>query len=242
MLLFDHSFETPEENLAADEALLEECEAGAIVGEVLRFWKSPEYFVVLGYTGKVWDEVCIETCSRKRIALLRRTSGGGTVLQGPGCLNYSLVLKINSSSLAGITETNRFVMERNARALSRLLGEEVTRQGHTDLTLDDLKFSGNAQRRRQKFLLFHGTFLLDFDLPLLAQVLKPPPKQPDYRAGRSHLDFLTNLEVPADSVKAALLEEWAAREVLSAPPENLRACMEKLIEEKYARDEWNRKF
>jgi lipoate-protein ligase A len=242
MLLFDHSFDTPEENLAADEALLEACESGAIEGEVLRFWKSPEYFVVLGYTGKTWDEVNIEACCRKRIAILRRTSGGGTVLQGAGCLNYSLVLKIEGSSVAGITQTNRFVMERNARALSLVLDEEVTRQGYTDLTLGDRKFSGNAQRRRQKYLLFHGTFLLDFDLALLPQVLKPPRQQPQYRAGRDHLDFLVNLQAPAADIKAALSQAWDAREVLTAPSVALQARMEKLIGEKYARDGWNRKF
>lgn len=242
MLLFDIPCSAPEEHLACDEALLDACEEGDLEHEVLRFWKSCEYCVVLGYTGKVWDEVFVETCARKRISILRRTSGGGTVLQGPGCWNYSLILKSNNSSLAGITETNRFVMERNALALSELLGEEVTRRGHTDLTLGDLKFSGNAQRRRQKHLLFHGTFLLDFDLPLLAQVLKPPPKQPDYRAGRHHLDFLTNLEVPVMDIQSALCKAWDAREVLASPPAGLSSRMEKLIEEKYACDVWNRKF
>lgn len=240
MTLFDQSFSSPEENLACDEALLEACEEGEREAEVLRFWESAEYFVVLGYTGKVHEEADAAACKELGIPILRRTSGGGTVLQGPGCINYSLVLKINNSSVAGITETNRFVMQRNAHALSRVLNAPVELQGHTDLTLQNRKISGNAQRRRQKYLLFHGTFLLDFDLTLLSRVLRQPPKQPEYRAARGHRDFLTNLNIAASEVKAALRGEWKPSEVLWNVP--IQDRMSRLIKEKYSRKAWNRRF
>lgn len=236
--ILDYSFPSPQENLACDEAILEACENGEIQSEVLRFWESWQYFVALGYTGKVLEETDVRECQKLGIPVLRRTSGGGTVLQGPGCLNYGLVLRIEGSSVAGITQTNRFVMERNAQALTEVLRRLVALQGHTDLTLDNKKFSGNAQRRKQKFLLFHGTFLLDFDLPLIPQALRSPPVQPAYRAGRAHQDFVTNLNVPHEAVKAALIEAWQGNGVL--PPPLTR--MEKLIREKYARDEWNLRF
>ena len=219
------------------------CEAGEIGSEVLRFWESPSYFVVLGYTGKVLQETDAAACNDLGIPILRRTSGGGTVLQGAGCFNYSLILKIEGSSVAGITQTNSFVMNRNARALTRVLGERVELQGHTDLTIRetgfDRKFSGNAQRRKQRFLLFHGTFLLDFDLQLIARVLRPPPLQPEYRAQRNHLDFVTNLKVPAERIKTALATEWSASDVLASPP---HARIAQLVAEKYARAEWNSRF
>jgi lipoate-protein ligase A len=248
MILFDAPFDSPEENLAADEALLEACEEGELedlsTGGVLRFWESPQYFVVLGYTGKVHEEADAETCKALGIPILRRTSGGGTVLQGPGCLNSSLVLQINNSSVAGISETNCFVMRRNARALSEVLGAPVELQGYTDLTLHNKKFSGNAQRRRQKFLLFHGTFLLDFDLSQLPRVLRAPPRQPEYRAAREHLDFVTNLHCSAATIKTALGREWGASGVLSSPVrERIESeRMTRLVREKYANADWNLKF
>src|SRR5690606_16523685 len=131
---------------------------------------------------------------------------------------------------------NCFVMKRNAAALSRVLGAPVELQGYTDLTLHGKKFSGNAQRRKQKYLLFHGTFLLNFDLPLIERVLRLPPKQPEYRAARSHLDFLTNLSAAADAIKETLCKEWSATEVLRSAP---RERMSRLISEKYSRDTWN---
>ena len=240
MLLFDCSYSSPPENLACDEAILEACEEGELDAGVLRFWESPRYFVVLGYTGKREIEANVAACAARDIPILRRCSGGGTVLQGPNCLNYSLVLPIASGeSLTGITATNQFVMQRNARALSRALSTPVEVRGHSDLTIKNRKFSGNAQRRKKNYFLFHGTFLLGFDLELITAVLRQPKIQPDYRGQRTHRDFVVNLNIAQNEIKDLLAQEWEASEVLRAAPQERMA---RLIAEKYTRDEWNQKF
>src|SRR5262249_5635674 len=151
-------------NLACDEVLLDLCEAGSL-GDVLRFWEPSQYFVVVGYANQVAVEVNLDFCERHEIPVLRRCSGGGAVLQGPGCLNYSLVLSIGSAAaLESITETNDYILQRHQNTLQSLLHAPVEKQGHTDLTIGGLKFSGNAQRRRKNFLLFHGSFLLHEDI------------------------------------------------------------------------------
>jgi lipoate-protein ligase A len=232
----DLTLPTPAENLACDEALLAAAEAGE-AGEVLRFWESATHFVVLGYANKVKDEVNLDACHAAAVPILRRSSGGGTVLQGPGCLNYSLVLKIDeSSALHSISSTNRFVMERNRQALASLLGQPVTVEGHTDLAVGNLKFSGNAQRRKKEWLLFHGTFLLNFDLGLIEKLLLLPSRQPDYRQRRSHASFLTRLPVARDAIKSSLCKTWEARRPSAPVPE---ARIAQLVAGKYSRDEWN---
>jgi lipoate-protein ligase A len=174
------------------------------------------------------------------VPVLRRCSGGGTVLQGPGCLNYALILKIHSDlPLANIADANAFIMNRNRNALNSLLDGKVLIQGHTDLTLQGLKFSGNSQRRKRHFLLFHGSFLLSIDLALVEQVLPMPSKQPQYRRRRAHKDFLTNLNLPADDIKEAMKYVWNAGDALAEIPKK-RA--EQLVQEKYATDAWNFKF
>src|SRR5208283_5307786 len=122
---------------------------------------------------------------------------------------------------------------------SQLSTLNVSVRGHTDLAIGDRKFSGNSQRRRKHFLLFHGTFLLNFDLSLINELLPLPSKQPAYREQRSHDRFLTTLKVSADKVKAALRQAWKAEEELKTPPlEKIKA----LAREKYATREWNFKF
>jgi lipoate-protein ligase A len=239
MKFLDLTLPSPEENLACDEALLEACESRS-GEEVLRFWEPAEYFVVLGYANRHRSAVNLAVCEARNIPILRRCSGGGTVLQGPGCLNYSLILRIVADGpFSGITETNTLIMQRNCAALQTLLSGPVRIQGVTDLTVGSRKFSGNAQRRRRACLLFHGTFLLTFDLPLVDAVLATPPSQPDYRQNRDHQQFLTNLNLAPALVKQALQNHWDATQILGAVP---FADIECLRQERYALAEWNYRF
>ena len=237
MKCLDLTLPTPAENLACDEALLEACEENS-GEEVLRFWEPREYFVVVGYSNKVAQEADPAACQAENVKVYRRCSGGGTVLQGPGCLNYSLILKIDGQqSLQTITGANCYIMGRQRDALSSLVDGAVRVQGHTDLSLDELKFSGNAQRRKHRALLFHGTFLLQFKLAWVGRFLPMPSRQPEYRQGRSHEQFLTNLPLSAAAVKQALRRAWSAETALEVAPN----C-EGLLAEKYLREDWNLKF
>jgi lipoate-protein ligase A len=241
MHLLDVSFADPARNLACDEAVLDELEADSAHGlgqPTLRFWESSVPFVVVGYGNKILSEVNLAACRAQNIAILRRTSGGGTVVQGPGCLNYTLTLPI-ADETANITSANCFIMSRNRDALSKLLGKEVQIQGHTDLTVGALKFSGNAQRRKSRALLFHGCFLLHLDFNLIEQLLLHPTREPDYRGHRSHREFLTNLPISRDALKTALIDAWSAGEK-AATPSHIR--IEPLVHEKYNNPAWNEKF
>lgn len=231
----------PPEILAVEEALLDAAEAG-VIGEMLSFWEAPRHFVVLGYGNKATTEVNQEACARLNIPILRRCSGGGTVLQGPGVLNYSLVLRAaENTPLGTINGANQFIMQRNADALTGLFGKKVEVQGHTDLAIGGLKFSGNAQRRKRTHLLFHGAILLNLDLDLLNTVLPRPSLQPDYRLGRSHKDFLTQLDLPSAAIQNALRETWGGTEraTLEASLGDWQASVGKLVTEKYSRADWN---
>jgi lipoate---protein ligase len=235
----DLTLATPEENLAADEVLLDQCEAGGPASEgLLRFWEPAQYFVVVGYANEVAREVNLEFCRQHGIAVLRRCSGGGTVLQGPGCLNYSLMLPIQPGSLESIPATNKFILRRHQDALTALLQAPVETQGHTDLAIGGLKFCGNAQRRRKDFLLFHGCFLLHLDIGLIEKALRLPSRQPAYRLNRSHTDFLVNLRLPAHIVKTALAKTWGATDLLSTLPLDQITV---LARDKYTLVEWNTK-
>jgi lipoate-protein ligase A len=240
MKYLDVTFPSPQHNLACDEALILWCEDSSYNDELLRFWEPPDYFVVLGYSGKIHSEIDLASCQANRIPILRRCSGGGTVLQGPGCLNYSLILRIDHrDSLRDISRTNSFVLGSLKQALEPLIGPGVEIQGQTDLAVGMRKFSGNAQYRKRRFLLFHGTFLLHFDISFLEKILPVPAKQPAYRQNRTHDNFLTNLNLPPDKVKEALKQSWSAGEEFKNIPFE---AIERLARERYSSDEWNLKF
>lgn len=238
MQLLDYSAISPAENLALDEALLDFAEEQE-GSPTLRFWESPRYFVALGYTNRASTETDVEACNVRDIPILRRATGGGTVLQGPGCLNYALVERIEAGQAMNVGGTNDAVMSRVRGALQPLVEGEVAIQGHTDLTWRGLKFSGNAQKRRAHFFLFHGTVLLDFDLELVGRVLRPPSKEPAYRGKRPHGEFITNVPLQREIVKSALAAAFGAHERSEERPmERVR----QLMENRYERPEWNFRF
>jgi lipoate-protein ligase A len=247
MNLFDSTLPSPEENLACDEALLDFFEERG-TGGLLRFWEPQNYFVVIGYGNHAATEVNVAACEADGIPILRRCSGGGTVLQGPGCLNYSLILKLEEGGpLATISSANRFIMERNRAAIESTIntpGVKLKVAGHTDLIAEASpnqthKFSGNAQRRKKHFLLFHGSFLLNFNIALIEKYLRMPSKEPAYRRGRSHESFLMNLNLPAETLKQAMRKAWEATETLQQVP---REAIALLVRDKYVTKEWNLKF
>jgi lipoate-protein ligase A len=209
MQYLDLTFPNPEENLACDEALLEMAEGGEC-GETLRFWQPSDSFAVIGYAQSAAREVNLAACTAHDVPVMRRITGGGTVLHGPGTLCYALILSMDRPELESVTTANTWIMGQQAIALRSVLKREVEVQGHTDLALDGRKFSGNAQRRKRRFLLFHGTILLNFDLSQVERFLLFPSKQPDYRGGRAHADFLTNIHLASAVVVQSVAEVWHA--------------------------------
>lgn len=238
MQLLELTLPSPAENLALDEALLEACERGEIQDEVLRLWEPDHFFVVLGRSSDPSVEVRLATCRTERIPVLRRVSGGGTVVAGRGCLMYAVVLERGrETDLQGIDAVHRFVLTRIAECLAPYVAG-VSMLGTSDLALlgDRLapqKFSGNALRIKRSHLLYHGTILYDFNLQLLPRLLAAPTRAPKYRDDRGHDEFVTNLPLSRERIAAALAAGWNARDRLSDWPRERTAA---IVLEKYTVD------
>jgi lipoate-protein ligase A len=226
-------------NLACDEALVELFESTRTNHGLLRIWEPEKHFVVLGHSNKIDSEVDLAACETERVSIFRRLSGGGTVIQGPGCLNYTLILRNGIDAPAGIEESFRFVLQHHKRCIEQMIEDPVEIAGVCDLAIDGRKFSGNAQYRKRSFALLHGTFLLNFNLALAARCLRLPSKQPVYRQNRPHLQFMRNLHLDSMKVRQALREVWRATDEFNDIPA-LR--IDDLQRSRYRRLEWTRKF
>ena len=224
------------ENLALDEALLEQAQSAGRPTETLRLWEPARPMAVLGRSSKIDDEVHLDACRELGIPVLRRVSGGAAVLTGPGCLMYALVLSCRlRPGLRSVEHAHRFVLGTLAAALGPL-APGVRCRGTSDLAIGEYKFSGNSIRLKRDHLLYHGTLLYDFPLELIARCLKMPPRQPGYRDGRSHREFMTNLPLQPTVIRRALLAAWKAHEPYNNWPEDPTA---RLAVEKYGRRHWN---
>ncbi|NIL96173.1 MAG: lipoate--protein ligase family protein [Planctomycetales bacterium] len=227
---------TPAENIALDEALLMEAEQGGRQAELLRVWEPPDPLVVVGRGSSVSREVDVEACWSDEVPIFRRCSGGTAIVAARGCLMYALVLCYQKRpQLRAINLAHQFVLSRMTQALSQL-APGVQRAGTSDLALQDRKVSGNSLRCRRDFLMYHGTLLYNMPLGLIQRYLHPPPRQPDYRQGRGHDQFVTNLPLDEVAVRTALYNAWEVDEHVADWPE---ACTRELVESRYTQNAWN---
>jgi lipoate-protein ligase A len=239
----DLTLDSPAENLALDDALLDEAEGaaerGQAVAELLRVWEPRQTMVVVGRSSRIAQEVDLDACRRRGLSVLRRSSGGAAIVTGPGCLMYSLVLSYAARpGLRMIDAAHRFVLSRLAGGLRALCGD-VQCAGTSDLAIAGRKFSGNSMRCRRECFLYHGTLLYDFPLRDVAQLLRSPPRQPAYRNGRGHGEFLTNLTAQRDQLMDVLRAAWEAHEPPGGWP---RDRVRQLVVEKYSCAAWNERL
>lgn len=233
MKLLDLTLPSAEQNLALDEALLLDAEAGG-ESEILRLWEWPRLAVVLGSAGIITDDVDEHACRADAVPILRRSSGGGTVLLGPGCLCFSVVVPYSLDSvLDTIHGSYRWVLQRVSAAVPG-----ASPEGTSDLAIAGKKFSGNAQQRKRGHLLHHGTILHSFELPLVGRYLISPPRQPEYRAGRAHGDFLRNVDLPTEALRVRIAHAFGATQPLPTWPTESVA---RLVAEKYGLESWQRR-
>ncbi|MCA9231173.1 MAG: lipoate--protein ligase family protein [Planctomycetales bacterium] len=237
---------TPAENLALDEALLDAAEAREISHCVLRLWEPADYCVILGRSSNTAAEVDLHACRQANVPVLRRSSGGGAIVAGPGCLMYAVILDYaNYPQLRAVDLAHKHVLGRLAESLTPRV-PSVAFAGTSDLVMQTVdleaaqiesgllqKFSGNALRIKRTHFLYHGTLLYDFELPLISKLLVKPSRQPAYRQDRSHAQFVTNLPLDREEIELALIEGWGAHPALSTWP---RSRVETLIQNRYDAD------
>jgi lipoate-protein ligase A len=221
--------------LAIDEAILLAAEDNGDQ-QRLRVWEFDQPTIVLGRSSKVDDEVDRQKCEANGISIQRRSSGGATVMGGPGCLMYSVLLSFQQNpTLQKIDQAHLYVMNRVLAAVQNQVPDAL-HQGICDLTWKNRKFSGNSLRIARQHLLYHGTVLYDFDLELLASCLDFAPRQPDYRQSRSHDLFVTNVSLNPTMLTSDLRSQFSATGAVSIDDYCDRAL--KLQAERYDLDSW----
>lgn len=233
----DLTLSTVEENLAVDEALLvaaDERDGKA----VLRFWEQPGSAVVLGASRRIAADVQVERCVEDGVPIARRSSGGGSVLIGLGALNVTLVLPIAANpALATVDGAQNSVLERIAAGI-RVGGAAVEVCGSGDLTVGGRKFAGSAQRRLKNWILVHASILYDLPIHRIDRYLRHPDRQPTYRRGRSHEDFLMNLPISRTILCDLIRSTWSPSSLLTATSDVPQDLLESLLAEKFANRSW----
>ena len=158
--------------MALDEAILEAVAAGR-APPTLRLYTFSPTSVTIGYFQGLSRSVRLDAARRLGTPVVRRFTGGGSVLHSEeGELTYSIAAPAEGV-LANVVESYRVLCGAVADALRRL-GADAVYEPPNDVTVGGRKISGNAQARRRGALLQHGTILLQPSRGLMEQVLVAP--------------------------------------------------------------------
>ena len=115
-------------------------------------------------------ELDVEYLRSRGIALLRRTSGGGTVYHDEGNLNFSVIKNGEASKGFDLAACPLPIQTALAKK-----GVEVVRSPRGDLRLEGFKVGGSAEAMTRGRLLYHICLLFDTDLDELERILTVAP-------------------------------------------------------------------
>lgn len=161
----------------------------------------PDVVVVLGRASKLELELHLDRCRADGVPVLRRRGGGCAVVLDPGNLVVSLALPV-----PGFGHVDRLWRGLTGWMLTGLETagiEGVYQDGISDLVLADRKVGGAAMYRARDLVYYSTTLLLEPRVDLMERYLPHPPREPDYRRGRTHREFVGGLG-PVPQVLARL--------------------------------------
>ncbi len=148
-------------------------------------------YVILGQSNDIQSAVNIEACLQDDIAILKRPSGGESVYVSPQTVIVSFALQGKAPL------KSKDVFSQALKAIILSLEEQaispVEHRGISDLVLNGKKILGCAIYRKKDFILYHAVLNVAESPSRIAKYLLHPSREPDYRQGRSHEDFITSI-------------------------------------------------
>ncbi len=230
-------------NMAIDNALLEGVRDGTSP-PTIRFYRWLPSAVSIGNFQSMHDEVDIERCRQLGISYVRRITGGGAVYHdNEGEITYSVIAP-EELFPKNIIESYRAICGSIISGLS-LLSINAEFEPINDIIVEGKKISGNAQTRRDRVLLQHGTVLYKVDVKKMFGVLKVGSEKISDKMIKSVEERVTSVsdhsEVSQDDLYEALLKGFAEGRECEfgsfTEAENARA--KELADKIYSKDSWN---
>jgi len=170
--LLNTGYKSAYTNMAIDRAvMLSLCKKS--VPPTVRFYGWKPSAISIGYFQSLDDEVELEICNKLNIDYVRRITGGGAVFH-ENELTYSIVISETHPSIPkNILDSYGRICGAIIKGLNNM-GIESDYSPINDILVNGKKISGNAQTRKIKTVLQHGTILTDVDVERMFSVLKVP--------------------------------------------------------------------
>lgn len=238
---------TAAKNMAIDRAVLVANSEGKIPPTV-RFYEWAPPAISIGYFQSLAEEVDLEMCDKHGVDYVRRITGGGAVFHEDE-LTYSIVIPESHKEIPkNIMESYGRICGAIIRGLGNL-GIESVYKPINDIIADKKKISGNAQTRKHKTVLQHGTVIMDVDVEKMFSLLKVPDEKirdkliSDVKERVTSVKHVLEKDISfqtvAEAMKKGFEEEFDVKLVEGELTEEEIELTKKFEEECFSSKNWN---
>lgn len=237
MYLLRHDNTTPAWNLALEEYVLTR-----LTGSFVLLWRNARA-VIIGRNQNAAEEIDAGYAREHHISVNRRISGGGAVFHDLGNINYTVIKNQGENDFSNYAEFAGPVL-----GFLATLGISAELSGRNDLTIDNMKISGNAQASKGGRIMHHGTLLYNINVGDLAGVLRPSEAKISSKGIKSVRSRVTNImeHMPEKMTVDAFMERLYQYYLTTLPDVKEytltaedKAAVDALVAEKFGQWEWN---
>lgn len=155
-------------------------------------WIPDKVYIVLGASNHPAQALNMDNVTKDNITVLKRPSGGQTVILTPNNIIIAAVFfdKNTLHPKDVFQQINKLIIS----SIEKIGIHNLSMMGISDIAVSGKKILGSAIYRSKDALLYHAVLNLGEPGTTFERYLKHPSKEPDYRQGRSHTDFVTSLK------------------------------------------------
>jgi len=176
-----------------------------------------ETVIVAGRGSHISQEIYMESVKQDHIPVLRRKGGGCSVLLDPGNLIISIAFP--APGFLNINYHFNKCISWLMKGLKKSGLKNIYKDGISDIVLENKKIGGTCFQREKDFAYFSASILVSPDLDLMDKYLQMPLRQPEYRKGRGHSEFLTTITSVLNKISVADFSVILAKNLENIKPE-----------------------
>jgi len=172
-------------------------------------WEPVFPAIILGQSNKAKESLFMEKVEADNIPVYKRPSGGETVILTPNTVVVSIVKrgdKLQSPTLYFESYNDSIIA-----ALQDLGIKQTSQDGISDICIGQKKILGSSIYRNKHLVLYHAVLNRAESVELIGRYLKHPLKEPAYRQGRKHEEFVTSLKDAGYDLSGADLKDALSR-------------------------------
>ena len=173
-------------------------------------WEPGVLCIVLGQSNQPDQSVYVERATVDGVPVYKRPSGGETVVLSTGTLVVSILKRGD-----GLRSPRLYFNDYNEKIMQVLRGlgvKNLSANGISDICIGNQKILGSSIYRNKDRVFYHGVLNRAESVDVIERYLKHPLREPEYRDGRRHKDFVTSLaqqgyKFAGEEIRRALIEE-----------------------------------